>query len=112
MRQVDHLTVIIALANTFTLVFGGVVTALAWRAARRTGAPALRALALGLGLVTLGALLGGTLHQIAGFEFQTAIAVHSVFTAIGFGTLAYSLYAEMADTGSPSTPSREHAEES
>lgn len=80
--------------QTLTLVAGGFVTLLAGRAYRRTGAPALRALAAGLGLVTLGALLAGALHQLAGVTVTTAIAVHTTANAAGFTVLAYSLYAD------------------
>lgn len=88
----NHTTTLIVVANTITLVAGALVTGIAWRAASRTGSTALRALAGGLGLVTIGALLGGTIHQIAGLDVQAAIAVHSVFTAVGFAALAGSLY--------------------
>lgn len=79
--------------NTVTLVCGGLVTYLAARAYRRTGSPALGALALGLGFVTIGALVAGLLHQLVGLDFETGVSVQSAFTAVGFAILAYSLYA-------------------
>lgn len=84
-------TFVIAM-NTVTLVCGGLVTTLAWRAHRRTGSPALAALTAGLGLVTVGALLAGALHQLVGLDFATGVTVQSAFTAIGFTILALSLY--------------------
>ena len=84
----------IAATQTITVLAGGFVTLLAYRASQRTGAPALRALALGLGLVTIGALLAGLLHQVARTNIETAIAVQSTAMAVGFAVLAYSLYAE------------------
>jgi len=99
--DVDHLSAIIVIANTVTLVFGGTISLLAHRAAARTGSSALRSLSVGLGLVTVGTLLGGGLHQLLGAGLLTSLAVQSVFTAIGFVALAYSLYAErtpVADT--------------
>ncbi|RXK49359.1 DUF7521 family protein [Halorientalis pallida] len=88
-------------AKVVTLLFGGTLTLLSGRAYRRTGSPALRALAVGIGLVTAGAILGGALHQVVGLPLEASATVQSVFTAIGFGVLTYSLYTE-----SP-TPARE-----
>jgi hypothetical protein len=93
-RVVDRLAAVIVAANTVTLTFGTTITVLAYRASARTGSSALRSLSLGLGLVTLGALLGGGLHQVIGAAFMTSLAVQSAFTAAGFVALAYSLYAE------------------
>ena len=90
----DHLSAVIVIANTITLVFGGAITGLAHRAAARTGSPALRSLSVGLGLVTLGTLLGGGLHQLLDAPLLASLAVQSIFTATGFVALAYSLYAE------------------
>lgn len=84
----------IAATQTVTLLAGGFVTLLAVRAYRRTGAPALRALAVGLGLVTAGALLAGVVHQVARTDIATAIAIQSTAMALGFTVLAYSLYAK------------------
>lgn len=90
----NHVSAIIVAANTVTLLFGTFVTLLAYRAYRRTDSPALRALAVGLGLVTVGTIAGGVLHQVTPTSLVTSIAVHSCFTAAGFVVLAYSLYAD------------------
>lgn len=87
----------IVLAEAVTLFVGGFVTFLAGRAYLRTGSPALRALAVGLGLVTVGGLLAGAVHQMTGVDLVGAIAIRSTFTAAGFLVLAYSLYARHAD---------------
>ena len=101
----QSLQTVIVLTNTVTLACGGLVTLLAGRAYRRTGSPALRALAAGLGLVTVGSLTAGVLHQFLGTPFETSVAVQSVFTAVGFAVLAYSLYARWApsDAGKMAT---------
>jgi hypothetical protein len=91
---VQIVSVLFAAAQTATLIFGGAITALALRAYRRTGSPALRALAVGIGLLTVGALLGGTLHQVAGVGLRTSVLVQSVATAVGFAVLTYSLYTD------------------
>lgn len=87
----------IILAKAVTLGAGGFVTLLAFRAYARTGSPALGALAAGLGFVTVGAILGGAVHQFTGLGIATAVAVQSTSTAVGFAVLAYSLYAAGAD---------------
>ena len=89
---------VVAGMNTVTLVCGGLVTLYAARAYRRTGSPALRALSSGLGLVTIGALLAGALHQLFGVAFSTGVGIQSTFNAVGFAVLAYSLYARAGTT--------------
>jgi hypothetical protein len=82
----------IIVVKTVTLVCGGLVTLFAYRAFRRTGSPALRALAFGLGLVAAGALVGGGVHQLLSVSLKTGVAVQSSFTAVGFLVVAYSLF--------------------
>lgn len=89
-----HPFVITAL-KTATLLFGGVITLFAYRAYARTRSPALRALAVGFGIVTLGAAAAGAVDLLPGFDRQLALVVESALTALGFGVIAYSLYAEM-----------------
>lgn len=85
---------IVVAANTVTLLFGSFVTAMTLRAYRRTGSRALFLLGVGFGLVTLGSLVGGALHQVTGASLVLSVAVHSVFTAAGFLAVSYSLYVE------------------
>lgn len=98
------LALVIVTAKAVTLTFGTILTWLSVRAYRRTGAPALRALAVGIGLVTIGAFLGGIVHQVADLPLLLAIAVQSGFTAAGFAVLTYSLYAEGAAGSSAERP--------
>lgn len=91
-----EVSVLLVAAKTVTLVCGGALTVLAARAARRTGSPALRALALGIGLLTAGALAGGLGHQYLGLSLDASVTAQSVFTALGLGVMTYSLYAEGA----------------
>jgi len=88
------IAVLLVAAQTATLVFGGVITLLAFRAFRRTGSSALRALAIGVGLLTAGALVGGILHELLGVRLEIGVVVQSVFTAVGFAVLTYSLYTD------------------
>ena len=84
---------IIAL-KTLTLLLGALITYLSYRAYRRTGAPALRALSIGFGFVTLGTLLAGVLDQVLQFRIQVGLLVESALVAVGFAVIVYSLYTE------------------
>lgn len=90
-------TVVLVAAKTATLAFGSALTYLSYRAFRRTNSRALRALATGIGLLTLGALLGGVLHQFAGISLRASVGIHSVFTAVGFAVMTYSLFADIKE---------------
>jgi hypothetical protein len=101
-------TALLVATKTATLVFGGLLTYLSFRASRRTGSPALRALAVGIGLVTAGAILGGGLHQLLGVKLEWSVVVQSVFTAAGFGLLTYSLYTDFERPDVASNTGRNH----
>lgn len=109
--MVSHgVEVVLAAAKTVTLVFGGVLTYLAYKAFRRTGSNSLRALMIGIGLLTTGALLSGLLHQIANVPLEYSVTVQSVFTALGFAVMTYSLFTDVAaTTGSSESSTRRGA---
>lgn len=88
----EYLQFAIVSANTVTLLAGGWVTLLALRAHRRTGSRALRALALGLGCITAGTLLGGVLHQSGVAPLLVGVTVQSLSIAVGFVLLGWSLF--------------------
>jgi len=91
---VTHPFVVTAL-KTLTLLLGGTITLFAYRAYRRTGLRALRALAIGFGVVTVGTLLAGAVDLLApGLERETALIVESALTVVGFAVILYSLYVE------------------
>lgn len=83
---------LVTLLKTVTLILGGLITYHAASASRRTGSRALRALAVGFGLVTAGSAVAGVLDLLAPVTVATALAVESTFTAVGFGAILYSLY--------------------
>ena len=83
---------LLAATKSATLLFGGTITYLSYRAFRRTGSPALRALTIGIGLVISGVILGGILHQLVELPLELSVSIQSVFTAAGFAVLTYSLY--------------------
>lgn len=86
-------SVVVALKG-LVLAMGALITYFSLKAYRRTGAPALRALTAGFGIVTVGALLAGLLDQFVVDDPALALVVESTFTALGFGVILYSLYVE------------------
>ncbi|WP_338728762.1 hypothetical protein [Haladaptatus sp. DJG-WS-42] len=89
----ELITVVVAL-KTITLVLGGLITYFAYKAYRRTNAPALRALTIGFGIVTTGSLLAGIADQIMGVDASLVAVIESGLTAVGFAVLVYALYVE------------------
>ena len=86
-------TPLIIALKTLTLVLGGLITFLAYKAYRRTRSRSLGALALGFGIVTLGSLLAGIADQVLSADFRTGLLLESALIAIGFAVIVYSLYA-------------------
>ncbi|SNR38472.1 DUF7521 family protein [Halorubrum vacuolatum] len=89
-----HVELAIIVAKTAILLLGGSITYYALRAYRRTGDQSLRALGLGFGVVTVGAVIGGVSHQFIGTDLAVGIAIDSTLTALGFAVIVYSLYVE------------------
>ena len=87
-------TVFLVAAKTLTLACGVVLTTLTYRAYRRTESTAMRVLSLGIGLVTAGAVLAGSLNQLAGVPLVVSTTIESLFTAAGFLVMTYSLYSD------------------
>jgi drug/metabolite transporter (DMT)-like permease len=74
------------------LVLGGLITYLAFKAYRKTGARSLGALSLGFGIITAGTFLAGVVNQVFGASFQTSQLIESALIAVGFLVIVYSLY--------------------
>lgn len=89
-----QITTAITVLKTLTLLLGGLITYHSYTAYRRTASPALRALALGFGFVTVGALLAGIVDQLVPVDPTLALVVESIFTTVGFAIILYSLYVE------------------
>ena len=104
----DQYTAFIALANTATLVAGGLIVLFAYRAFARTGSSALRAVVIGFGLIVVGTIVGGAVHLFGG-NVALGVAIQSGVTAGGFLALLYSLYAETAQTTVVTASSEESA---
>jgi hypothetical protein len=90
-HQVTAPVAIIAM-KTVTLILGGLITYLSYKAYRRTGAEPLRYLSVGFGIVTLGSLLAGVIDQILQAGFRFGLLVESTLVALGFAVIVYSLY--------------------
>lgn len=84
----------IVVVKTGILLFGGLITYFSVKAYRRTGAPALRALAIGFGMVTLGGLVGGFVDQVLGVSFGIGVLIDASLTLLGFLVITYSMYAD------------------
>jgi hypothetical protein len=84
----------IIVMKTGILVLGGLITYFSLKAYRNTGSSALRALAIGFGIITLGALLGGTFDLILGVSLATGLLIDAILTFVGLAVITYSLYAE------------------
>jgi hypothetical protein len=85
-----------------TVGFGCLLTFLTYKAYRRTGSRSLKALAAGFSLLLGGSVLGGGLHEFADLPLEASVTVQSMFTALGFAVLAYSLYTGESHTGARS----------
>ncbi|PSQ00454.1 hypothetical protein BRC89_01570 [Halobacteriales archaeon QS_4_70_19] len=84
----------ITAAKAATLLLGGLITYLTAKAYRRTGAPALRALAIGFGIVAFGGVMAGIGDLTGVADLRTSVLIQSTVTAIGFAVITYSLYRE------------------
>ena len=93
----NEYTLTIVASNVATLCIGGAVATLAYRAFRRTGSAALRAVALGFAVIVAGSAAAGVIHLVFD-DIAVAVAVQNVSTAGGFAILLYSLYAETTTT--------------
>jgi hypothetical protein len=85
-------TSLIVVFKTLTLLLGGLITYLSYKAYRRTQARPLGALAVGFGIVTCGTLVAGVVDQFLAADFRVGLLVESVLITLGFGVIVYSLY--------------------
>lgn len=88
------LSIAIVVSKTVIFVLGTAIAYIAYKAHRRTGSPSLRALAVGFGIVTVGAFLAGIAHQLLGVGLRSGVLINSVLTTFGFAAIVYSLYVE------------------
>jgi hypothetical protein len=85
---------LIVAVKTAILVLGGLITYFSYKAYRNTGEGSLRALAVGFGIITFGALLAGVLDVILGVSLAVGVLIDAVLTLLGFAVITYSLYTD------------------
>ncbi|MFB6155188.1 MAG: hypothetical protein ABEJ22_04780 [Haloferacaceae archaeon] len=90
----SHVETFIVATKSVTLVLGGLISMLAYRAYSRTEAPSLRSLSVGFAVVTTGAILGGVVDLFTPIELVYGVVAQSALTAVGFGIITYSLYSD------------------
>lgn len=88
----DLLGTAVLVVKTAILLLGSGIAYIAYRAHRGTNDDSLRALSIGFGVVTLGALLAGFAHRILDVSLRAGVLVDGLLTAIGFAIIIYSLY--------------------
>lgn len=82
----------LTVVKTLVLLVGGTITFFAYKAYRRTNQQALKLLAIGFGLVTLGFVLAGVLYELLSISLYLGILLESLLMLAGFLVIAYSLY--------------------
>ncbi len=82
---------ILRIAQALILVFGSVVVYSALRGYRRRNSKALLLLAVGFGIVTIGAIASGILFEILSADLLLVEVVQAVSQAAGFFVIVYSL---------------------
>jgi hypothetical protein len=85
---------LIVAVKTSILVLGGLITYFSYKAYRNTGEGSLRALAVGFGIITFGALLAGVLDVILDVSLAVGVLIDAVLTLLGFAVITYSLYTD------------------
>ena len=85
---------LIVAVKTAILVFGGLITYFSYKAYRNTGERSLRALAIGFGIITFGALLAGVLDVLLNTSLALGVLIDAVLTLLGFAVITYSLYSD------------------
>ena len=78
-------------SGALTAVVGLAVAALAYRGYRRNGARKMRALAVGIGLLTAGAFLAAALASVAGAGDGVALLARGLVTVAGLCAVLYAL---------------------
>ena len=86
-----ELLTLMVIVKSLILLMGGVVTYFATKAYLRTEDRSLGLLAAGFALITLGALLGGMVHELIQAQLVTGVLIEGVFVLAGLTLIAFSL---------------------
>jgi hypothetical protein len=81
-------------SRALTAAVGLFVAALAYRGFRRNDAPKMRALAVGIGLLTTGVFLAAVLSDLAGAGAGVVLFARGLVTVAGLCALLYALLRE------------------
>ncbi|WP_132059037.1 DUF7521 family protein [Halorussus amylolyticus] len=90
----SNLATLLLALDAVTLAIGGVVTSFTYRAFRRTDSPGLRLVSIAVGIVTLGTVLPGAAHLLAGSDPTLGLVAGTALVTLGFVVVTYALYAE------------------
>lgn len=82
---------VLAVTRLAVLALGLAVTAISYRAYRRTGTPYLRTAAIGFGIISVGVFVEGVLFELMEFDLALVHIVESVAIGLGFLALLRSL---------------------
>lgn len=83
---------LLIIINIGVLVLGAILTVLAYRAYLRTMDSGLGALAFGIGLITIGAAVGGILHQVFDMELIAGVLVQNLSIIAGLVLFCYAVF--------------------
>lgn len=84
--------VFLGVVKVTTLVLGGVVSLMAFRAYNRTRIAGLQFFAIGLAVITLGTGLVGVFHHVGGASTVVGMTLESLIVSAGFVVMIYGLY--------------------
>jgi hypothetical protein len=84
----------IIVVKTGILILGGLISYFSYKAYRQTASPALKALAVGFGIITFGAFLAGAFDMFVNVSLAFGVLVDATLTLVGFAVITYSLYVE------------------
>lgn len=88
----DIATTVLVVARLLLFGLGAVITAISFRAYRRTGARYMRDASVGFGIMTVGVFIEGVLYEIAGFPLVSVHIVETVAIGLAFIILLVSLH--------------------
>lgn len=88
----SHVDTAIVAVKTVTVLLGGLITFLSYKAYRRTGSRSLQRLAVGFAIITVGSVLAGSIDLFVGVDIRESVLLESAITALGFGFITYSLF--------------------
>jgi len=96
-----RLTALVLAFDAVLVALGGILAHFARQASRRTESPGLRAVAVAIGVVTVGTVLPGVAALGVGLDPAASLLAGTAVVTLGFVILAYSLYAEYPGENAP-----------